>query len=279
LNTRLDSQEVTPIPVPHRLADVEEDVDITFFVACYDEQENIVATLDTLLEALAEVDWTWEILVIDDASQDRSVELVQRYIEDHFSLPIRLEVNEVNKGLAHNYTEGAFLGRGKYYRLVCGDNVEPKETFVTILRHLGEADMIIPYHVRCEGKAASRRLLSKAYVRLVNIISGYRIKYYNGLAVHRRYNVMRWHNYCRGFGFQADLIVRLLDEGYSYTEVCVEVFERTKGKAKAINVKNFLSVGHTLIDLAIRRLSRWAYGRRAPKVGSLQRVHMRKALQ
>src|SRR5262249_11427009 len=156
----------------------------------YNEEENIIATLDTLLAALAEVDVSWEILIIDDASTDHSVELVERYIQDHPGLPIRLKVNEVNKGLAHNFTDGAFLGRGKYYRLVCGDNVEPKETFVRLLKHLGQADMIIPYHTHCEGKAFSRRILSKAYTRLVNTISGYRIKYYNGLAIHSRYNVM-----------------------------------------------------------------------------------------
>jgi glycosyltransferase involved in cell wall biosynthesis len=244
------------------------DVDITFFVACYNEEENIIPTLDTLLAALGESPWSWEILVIDDASTDRSAELVRRFVHDHPGLPVRLKVNEVNKGLAHNFTEGAFLGRGQYYRLVCGDNVEPKETFVALLKRLGEADMIIPYHIRCEGKALYRRLLSKAYVRLVNGISGYRIKYYNGLTVHRRYNVMRWHNYTRGFGFQADLIVRLLDEGCTYTEVLVTAHERTKGKAKAMNLKNYLSVAHTLLELIIRRLARFVYnrGRRAGRL-------------
>jgi glycosyltransferase involved in cell wall biosynthesis len=252
-------------------------IDVTFFVACYNEEENIVATLDTLLEAFAEVPCSWEILVIDDASTDRSVELVRRYVQDHPGLPIRLKVNEFNKGLAHNFTEGAFLGQGQYYRLVCGDNVEPKETFVTLLKHLGEADMIIPYHTKCEGKVWSRRMLSKAYVWLVNTISGFHLKYYNGLAIHRRYNVMRWHNYCRGFGFQADLVVRLLEVGCTYTEVLVTAHERTKGKAKAMNLKNYLSVGHTLLELAIRRIGRYVYGQRIPTGSPLQRVQAEKA--
>jgi hypothetical protein len=32
--------------------------------------------------------------------------------------------------------------------------------------------------------------------------------------------------------------------------------ERVKGQAKAINWRNFFSVGHTLLELVIRRVSR-----------------------
>jgi glycosyltransferase involved in cell wall biosynthesis len=232
------------------------DRDITFFVACYNEEENIVATLETLRAALAEVNCSWDIVIIDDASTDRSVEVVESYLRSHPDLPIYLKVYKQNQGLGHNFADGAFLGRGKYYRLICGDNVEPKETFVTLLKHLGEADLIIPYQTETKGKAWSRRMLSKTYTFLVNLISGHRIRYYNGLAIHRRYDVMRWHSNHRGFGFQADLITRLLDLGCSYVEVPVVATERPKGKSKAISFKNFCSVGQTLLDILFRRLGR-----------------------
>jgi glycosyltransferase involved in cell wall biosynthesis len=236
--------------------------DITFFVACYNEAENIAATLDTLLAALNEVPCRWEILVIDDASRDQTVEVIQRYIREHPRMPIRCLVNETNKGLAQTYVDGAFLGKGKYYRLVCGDNVEPKETFVALLKHLGEADMIIPYHVEVKGKSLARRMLSKTFTWIVNQISGHRIKYYNGMAVHVRYNVMRWHSNSQGFGFQADLITRLLDQRCSYIEVPVVAQERTKGSSKALTWKNFLAVAHTLLGLVIRRVGRSTHRRK-----------------
>lgn len=233
--------------------------DITFYVACYNEEDNIVATLDTLLAALGEVNCSWEIIVIDDGSSDRSVEVTQRYIDEHPGMPIVCVVNDENKGLAQNYIDGAFLGSGRYYRLVCGDNAEPKETFVTILKHLGEAEMIIPYQVECKGKSLSRRMISKLYTWIINRVSGHRIKYYNGLAIHLRYNVMRWHTNYRGFGFQADMITRLLDEGFSYIEVPVVAQERVKGKSKALTFRNFFSVAHTILDILIRRVGRATY--------------------
>jgi glycosyltransferase involved in cell wall biosynthesis len=251
----------TDSPMSHQ-APVGWEKDITLFVACYNEEDNLTATLDTLLAALADVSCSWEILVIDDGSTDKSVDVIQRYIENHQDLPIYYKVNGDNKGLAQSYIDGAFLGKGKYYRLVCGDNAEPKETFVTLLKHLGEADMIIPYQVECLGKSRARRLLSKTYTWMINKLSGHRIRYYNGLAVHLRYNVMRWHTNYRGFGFQADMITRLLDEGFSYIEVPVTAQERTKGSSKALTLRNFFSVAHTLVDLFIRRIGRITRQRR-----------------
>jgi hypothetical protein len=55
---------------------------------------------------------------------------------------------------------------------------------------------------------------------------------------------------------------RLLDEGYSYREVLVVARDRSKGKAEEMTLKNFLSVGHTLFDMPVRRASNRLHGRK-----------------
>ena len=221
--------------------------DITVYVACYNEEDNIIHTLNMLLESFAEAPCSWEVIVIDDASSDRSVEFVEQFISDHPELSIFLVINDENKGLGYNYVDAAFLGRGRYYRLICGDNVEAKDNMVRLLKSMGKADMLITYPLGHGGRSQFRRLLSKAFTISVNLISTYRLRYYNGLAVHLRYNVMRWHGNYQGFGFQADIITRLLDQGASYIEIPVTTQERTSGKSKALTLSNFFSVGHFLI--------------------------------
>jgi glycosyltransferase involved in cell wall biosynthesis len=231
-------------------------IDLTLFIACYNEAANILDTLETVAAAVREVGCSCEVLIIDDASTDRSAELIRSYQEAHPELPIVLHVNPVNRGLARNFVEATFLGRGRYYKLVCGDNVESQETLVRILRYMGEADIVLPYHDRCEGKSRTRMFLSRAFTRLVNLVSGHSLRYYNGLALYRRYHVMRWHSNSSGFGFQADLVTRLLDEGASHVEVRCEARERAHGKSRALTLLNFFSVAHTLLEIASRRLRR-----------------------
>lgn len=239
-------------------------LDLTIFVSCYNEEAYIVRTLETVRAALAEVGClNYEIIVIDDCSRDRSAELVEGYIRAHPEDRVLLRRNRSNRGLAQNYLDGAFIGKGRYYRLICGDDAEPKDTMVTVFGAIGETDIVVPYYVSSEGRSAYRMLLSNTYTILVNTISGHRLHYYNGLAVHLRYSVMRWHPNTRGFGFQSDIICMLLDQGFTYKEVPVRTVERKgSGSSRALTFKNLLSVAHTLVDLLFRRLSNWVYRKR-----------------
>jgi glycosyltransferase involved in cell wall biosynthesis len=251
-------------PAANRLHDVADvltpgwhgAIDLTILVSCYNEGRYIISTLETVRAGLAMVGGiSYEILVIDDCSRDGSVGLVRDYIDAHPSEHILLRQNRTNRGLAQNYIDGAFIGVGKYYRLICGDDAEPKETIARVLRELGHADILIPYYLSVEGKTPYRRLMTKAYSTLINKVTGFRLQYYNGLAVHLRHNVMRWHPNTRGFGFQADIICMLLDQGCTYKEIPVTAVERKGGESRALTVKNILSVTHTLVDIGIRRAS------------------------
>ena len=239
---------------PHALTD-NYPIDLTLLISCYNEEEFIEDTLRVVVQALEQTDITYEILVIDDCSKDRSPAIVKQFILTHPNINISLRENIKNKGLAQNYVDGAFIGKGKYYRLICGDNAEPTETIVKVLSFLGQADIIIPYYTSAEGKSCSRLLISKCYTNIINTISGNKIKYYNGLQIHLRNNVMRWHPNTRGFGFQAGLLCLLLSMGFSYKEVSCITIERRGGKGNALTWKNMRSVIHTIISVFLRRVA------------------------
>ena len=237
-------------------------LDLTVFISCYNEAEYIIATLETVSAAAREAGLRYEILVIDDGSRDASPRLVADYIAAHPDDNLVLRVNRTNKGLAQNYMDGAFLGCGKYYRLICGDNAEPKDSILTVFNAIGRADIVVPYYTSSEGKSFQRQMISSIYTSMVNLVTGNRLHYYNGLAVHLRYNVMRWHPNTRGFGFQADILCLLIDLGFSYVEVPVITVEQRRGASNALTFRNFLSVGHTLFEIFNRRISNRVYRRR-----------------
>jgi len=239
------------------------ELDLTIFVSCYNEEALIANTLDTIREVMLELPLSYEVLVIDDKSKDASAAKVEAYMAAHPEMNILLRKNKKNKGLAQNYIDGAFFGRGKYYRLMCGDNPEPKETLTSIFSQIGTADILVPYYTSSEGKGLSRQLISKSYTLIVNLITRYRFHYYNGLAVHLRFNVMRWHPNTHGFGFQADLLCLLLDQGFTYKEIPVIMVEQRTGKSNAITFKNLLSVAHTLLEIFFRRISHRVYKKKS----------------
>ena len=235
-------------------------IDVTFFIPCLNEEERVVPTVRTIQDAMRGFPYSYEVLIVDDGSSDRTFEVAEEFRRRNPETSICIHRNPRNLGLSRSFVDAAFRGRGKYYRLVCGDNVEPKESMATILGMLGKADIVIPYYPVLPGKSRARRVISRTFTLLVDLISGYQLNYYNGCALYRRYHVMRWAPYNYGFGFQADLITRLLDEGASYVEVPVSGFHLTKERGRsAITLRNFVSTGHTLFEMLLRRIRRIVY--------------------
>jgi glycosyltransferase involved in cell wall biosynthesis len=244
---------------PEARAGIREDLDLTLFVPCLNEETRIVPTLETVRDAMAELGNSYEVIVVDDGSTDRTAEVVEEFCRRNPQMPVCLHRNKRNHGLSYSFVDTAFRGRGRYYRLVCGDNVEPKESMIRILREMGKADIIIPYYPSLPGKSRIRKAISRIYTVIVDLLSGYRIRYYNGCALYSRFHVMRWASYNYGFGFQADLITKLLDEGATFLEVPIDGFHLTRDRGSALNLRNFISTGHTLFEILLRRIRKIVY--------------------
>lgn len=242
--------------------------DITFFVSCYNESEFILDTLNTVKTAMVGLGLTYDIVIIDDGSKDGSPDLIRTYIAEHPDLSIVFRQNARNKGWCQNYIDSTFIGKGRYHRAICGDNSEMVSTLRNVLKPLGEADIIIPYYVEVEDKPFFRHVVSTVYTTIVNLLSGNSLHYYNGLPIHRRYNVMRYHPDTRGFGFQAYILCLLLGQGATYKEVALSAQERRAGSSNALTWRNLLSVSHTLSEILVRRLSNRIYGRIAGGLAS-----------
>lgn len=230
----------------------DDAVEVSFMVPCLNEEENVVGTIETIMSALTRVGCSYEILVFDDGSQDNTAGVVTAFQAAHPQAPVRLFRNKVNRGLSFNFVEAAFQGRGRYYRAVPGDNVEPVELIEKTIRARGEADIIVPHFVEIRNRPFRRTVISKLYTRLVNLASGYRLAYYNGNPLYLRSHVMRFHVECSGFGYQAEFLTRLISEGATFKEIPLIAYDR-EGSA-AISLRNLLSVTHSLITIALRRL-------------------------
>ena len=80
---------------------------------------------------------------------------------------------------------------------VQGDAVEPPDTIKKMIDNLGKAEMVITYFPgKNDKRSIGRRILSKVFVILINIITFNNLKYYNGAAIHLLENVKIAWNRC-----------------------------------------------------------------------------------
>jgi len=231
---------------------------LSFFVPCLNEEGNIGRSIDVIMEIMGRTKDMFEIIVVDDASTDASVEEVESY-RKRYPDKIGLIKNKFRRGLGRNYFIAAQRARGDYFMLVNGDAAESVETLEKIISLKGQADVIVPYFGKNETRDWGRRLISMAFTKLVNLLNGHNLKYYNGPALHKSENVRTWFAETSGFGYQAELLSRLFDEGITIKEVQVSNSDRDRGVSKAFTVSNILSVANSLFHIFLRRLEKVAF--------------------
>jgi len=88
--------------------------------------------------------------------------------------------------------------------------------------------------------------VSKAFTLLLNLITGRRLHYYNGLQIHPARVLKSLRIESSGYGFQAEVLVKSLRLTSTYLEVPMDLIERKHGESKAFRVKNFVDVARTL---------------------------------
>mgnify|MGYP002510237945 FL=1 len=85
---------------------------------CFNVANTLLRALDSII--MQEVDFEYEVIVVDDASTDKTVDLVKKYSLQHPQ--VKLICNEVNKGNAYTYYTGLCASKGKYFCVLDGDD-------------------------------------------------------------------------------------------------------------------------------------------------------------
>ena len=235
----------------------QEPVALGIMIPCYNEERNIAGALHNVVSAMTTLGISFQILVIDDKSADHTVARVQEFAKGT-SLPIQCLSNRSNEGLGYNYFLGARLINCEHYMMINGDNVEPAYDIETIVSRMGEADIVIPYWKNLRRRGWVRYSISVTYTRLVNLLSGNHLRYYNAPVLHLRHNILEFYSRfrTRGFGYQAEIICRLLGKGATYLEVPIEGDICTTRRTSAFRLKNIRAVADTMLAIATRGRSR-----------------------
>lgn len=110
-------------------------------VPCLDEQDTLPLVLKKIPKTIPNVD-SIEILIIDDGSHDKTIEVAKKFGVTHFVIHPR------NMGLAHSFEDGIHYALAHGADIVVntdGDNQYPSDRIAELVQPIirGEADMVI----------------------------------------------------------------------------------------------------------------------------------------
>ena len=209
---------------------------LVFVIAYYAE-----ATLRTVLERIPPgvfERYRCEILIVDDASKDRTLDIGKEYQRAHPHIPMTVLRNEYNQGYGGNQKIGyayAVANKFDFVAMVHGDGQYAPEELERLLEPLraNEADAVfgsrmlsgfgalkggMPLYKFAGNKVLTRLQNAMLGTRLSEFHSGYRIYAVRALeAVHFRMNSNDFH-------FDTEIIIQLLNSGKRIAELPIPTY-------------------------------------------------------
>lgn len=110
----------------------------TVIVPAYNEEQGLAVVLDKLFQV---VDETYEVIVVDDGSADRTAEVARRF-------PCRLIQHEANKGKGQALKTGFREARGENVIWIDADDTYPAHLVVQVAEGLQTYDMLVGSRLR-----------------------------------------------------------------------------------------------------------------------------------
>ncbi len=87
--------------------------DVSLILACYNEQEIFNDSVKRIINALDKTDYTWEIIFVDDKSQDNTPELIKKTLKKYPRRNLSAYFHSVNQGRGQTVVDGFTKSQGK----------------------------------------------------------------------------------------------------------------------------------------------------------------------
>tara|TARA_Y100000590_G_scaffold428789_1_gene540507 strand:- start:2541 stop:3263 length:723 start_codon:yes stop_codon:yes gene_type:complete len=227
-----------------------EKITLSIFVPCFNEERNIANTLNNIQNGVIGINY--EILVVDDASKDKTIEMIEKFKKNNPNLDIKIISNKNNRGIGFNYRKTAQIAQGKYYMFLSGDDSLPSTEIKKTVDNIGKADMILVYFI--DKRGILRRIISKIFTIIINLITVNNLKYYNGSNIHLLENVKLFCGKQTGFGYQAELITSQIKQKKTYIEIEVKTHLKTYEKSEALKLHSIPSVIKSIISIFLNQI-------------------------
>ncbi|HEY8472913.1 MAG TPA: glycosyltransferase family 2 protein [Natronosporangium sp.] len=166
-----------------------ETLDVTVVLPCYNEEDHVLAEVERISEAMTASGFSWELLAIDDASTDRTLEILQAAQLDYPNLRLLPLPRNGGSGTARRI--GTQQARGEIVVWTDADMTYPNHRipeFVELLRKDSRIDQVVGARTSEQGTHKLLRVPTKWLIRkLAERLVGQRIPDLNsGLRAFRR---------------------------------------------------------------------------------------------
>ncbi|HEX5446356.1 MAG TPA: glycosyltransferase family 2 protein [Pirellulales bacterium] len=235
-----------------RLA-AEPALEVSVLLPAYNEERAIGRVLTEIVDVLAASSLTYEIIVVDDASTDRTAELAERFAADCWQCPLRVIRSPENRGAGAARKIGVRAARGNVVVMLDADGSYPASSILDLLRWFPAYDQVNGARTSEQGTLRWLRRPAKWAIRkLACYLTGCRIPDLNtGLKAFKREAMLPWLWVVPdGFSCVTTMTLAFLTNGYAVKYVPTPYRPRI-GRSKFHPVKDTLAYLSTVLRMVL----------------------------
>jgi glycosyltransferase involved in cell wall biosynthesis len=201
---------------------------VSVVIPVYNEEEAIGDDLDLIKQTMDAAGLAYEIIVVNDGSTDRSVEIIS-------SRPwVKLVHHERNRGNGAARTTGMKAAKGDIIIMTDGDGTYPNQDMPKLLEYMNQYDMVIGARVKEMGTVKWLRTPAKWFIRkLASYLTETEIPDLNsGLRAFRKDLAFKYLRILPNtHSWVSTITIAFLSDGYSVKFVPIDYYKR-KGTSK-----------------------------------------------
>ena len=216
---------------------------VTLLILAYNEEENIGDTIRNCNSACKSLFDDYELLVCDDASSDSTGRIADRLAKSNRHVDVFH--NKRKMGVGYNIRKGIHLAKKDYFMWVPGDNEVRLESIRKMLRHTGDADLVISYIGNPKVRPLYRQVISKSFTKTMNLLFGLRLGHFLGMTLCKTSLIKKLKLTTNSSCVMAEVILKLIKTGHTYRQVPI-VMRKKKMSGNIFRLRNVTGLVKTV---------------------------------
>jgi len=227
--------------------------ELTIVVPAYNEQDRLVKTVNEIVEVADKVLTSWELILVNDGSTDRTREVAES-LRDIRPGEIQILDLQQNKGVGNAFLLGLSKASKEFITLIPGDNAFTISGVRTLFSSVGDAELVISYRSNPAARTFLRRWLSRFATLVLRLISGRQIRDAHSMFVYP-VKVARQFKFSPGYGYHMETLSRMLLIANSVKEVPVELNPKPDASSGVMRMQTLYILGSTALRLLWLRIT------------------------
>ena len=234
-------------------SDLSRPPSVSLLIPAFNEEATIGAVIEQADAVLRQCAPDHEIIVLDDASTDRTFEIAQDAVRQYASL--RVVRHAVNQGIAATFEELYRLANKDFVFLVSGDGQFPPETLLRCVPLLDRYDIVVCRRTY-KHYTPYRHAVSLLYRWLPRLLFGIDVIDPGGVKVVKREIYARVPVFSRGVFVEAERLIGAVRAGYRLASVDMVQTPRRAGTSRGARLSTVAAAGMDLIRCWFRSFGR-----------------------